>query len=118
MNNKKNYYIGLDIGTDSVGYAAAYEDYSLLKFSGEPVWGTTVFDSASQSDSRRAFRSARRRLDRRQQRVRLIQELFAPEISVLDPHFYTRIAESKLHQEDKTYKKYKNVAAFCAVMTK
>ena len=109
MNNKKNYYIGLDIGTDSVGYAAAHEDYSLLKFSGEPVWGTTVFDSASQSDSRRTFRSARRRLDRRQQRVHLIQELFAPEISVSDPHFYTRIAESKLHQEDKTYKKYKNV---------
>ena len=42
-----NYYIGLDIGTDSVGYAVTDEEYNLLKFHGEPAWGTTVFDEAS-----------------------------------------------------------------------
>lgn len=31
MQNEK-YFIGLDIGTDSVGYAAVSENYDLLKF--------------------------------------------------------------------------------------
>ncbi len=63
---KKKYYLGLDIGTDSVGYAVSWEDYSLCKFHGEPMGGTTLFESANQCDDRRSFRTARRRLDRRQ----------------------------------------------------
>ena len=101
MENKK-YYIGLDIGTDSVGYAASYEDYSLCKFRGEPMWGTHLFDAAEQSSQRRAFRTARRRLDRRQQRVLLLQEIFAAEIGRIDPRFFVRIQESALFQEDKS----------------
>ena len=38
MENK-NYYVGLDIGTDSVGYAVTDERYELCKFKGEPMWG-------------------------------------------------------------------------------
>ena len=40
MKNDKNYYLGLDIGTDSVGYAAteASDEYRLIKYRGEPVW--------------------------------------------------------------------------------
>ena len=30
-NEKKEYYIGLDIGTDSVGYAVTDTSYSLFK---------------------------------------------------------------------------------------
>ena len=37
MKNEK-YYIGLDIGTDSVGYAVTDEQYTLCKFKGEPMW--------------------------------------------------------------------------------
>lgn len=33
----KNYYVGLDIGTDSVGYAVTDEQYNLCKFKGEPM---------------------------------------------------------------------------------
>ena len=69
----KSYYLGLDIGTDSVGYAVTDEQYQLIKFHGEPAWGATVFDEASLNGERRSFRTARRRLDRRQQRVKLIQ---------------------------------------------
>lgn len=29
-----NYYLGLDIGTDSEGYAVTDENYNLLKFNG------------------------------------------------------------------------------------
>ncbi len=29
-----NYYLGLDIGTETVGYAVTDENYNLLKFNG------------------------------------------------------------------------------------
>ena len=98
----KNYFLSLDIGTDSVGYAATDENYNLLKFHGEPVWGATVFDAASLNTDRRAFRTARRRLDRRQQRIDLLQQLFAKEIGKTDPRFFIRLEESTLYPEDKS----------------
>lgn len=96
---KTNYYIGLDIGTDSVGYAVTDEEYNLCRFKGEPMWGVTLFDEAQPAVKRRSFRAARRRLDRRHQRVRLIMELFAEEISKVDKDFYRRIKESYLYPE-------------------
>ena len=100
MKYDNNYYLGLDIGTDSVGYAVTDTKYNLLKFHGEPAWGTTIFDAASLCDERRMHRTARRRLDRRQQRVALIQELFAPEIAKVDARFYIRQKESQLFRSD------------------
>lgn len=97
---KKKIYLGLDIGTDSVGYAVTDKEYNLLKFHGEPAWGVTIFDEASLCDERRSFRTARRRLDRRQQRVTLIQELFAPEVSKKDERFFIRLKESAMYRED------------------
>ena len=91
MKNEK-YYVGLDIGTDSVGYAVTNESYSLCKFKGEPMWGVTLFDEAQLAVDRRNFRVARRRLDRRQQRVRLLQELFAKEIAKEDANAGTPVA--------------------------
>lgn len=98
MKDQK-YFVGLDIGTNSVGYAVAGEDYSLCKFHGEPMWGVTLFDEAQPAVQRRSFRTARRRLDRRQQRVRLVRELFAREISKIDEGFFKRISESYLFPE-------------------
>ena len=98
--NSKKYYLGLDIGTDSVGYAACDEEYNLLKFHGDPAWGTTIFDAASLNAERRGFRSARRRLDRRQQRVFLLRELFAPEIAKTDDRFFIRLSEVKYFELD------------------
>lgn len=103
MKNEK-YFLGLDIGTDSVGYAVTDENYSLSKFKGEPMWGVTLFDEAESAADRRAFRTARRRLDRRQQRVRLLQELFAGEIAKVDEGFYKRIRESYLYPESEEQK--------------
>lgn len=99
---QKNYYLGLDIGTDSVGYAATDEQYCLKKFRGEPVWGSTTFEAATLSQERRSMRTARRRLDRRQQRVKLIEEIFAPEVCRIDPQFFIRRQESALFAEDRT----------------
>ena len=96
----KNYYIGLDIGTDSIGYAAADESYRLLKYKGEPVWGSHIIEEANLKTERRQHRTERRRLDRRQQRVTLIKEIFAKEIAKIDPDFYKREEESALLAED------------------
>ncbi|MBQ4071455.1 MAG: type II CRISPR RNA-guided endonuclease Cas9 [Clostridia bacterium] len=96
----KKYYVGLDIGTDSVGYAVTDEEYNLRKFKGEPMWGVHLFEEAELNSKRRAFRTARRRLDRRQARVKLVREIFAREIAKVDEGFYRRIDESALWRED------------------
>ena len=91
MKKQNNYFLGLDIGTDSVGFAAVADDYSLLRLHQKEAWGTTVFDEASLSEERRMFRTSRRRLDRKQQRVLFTQELFAKEIAKTDPDFFVRL---------------------------
>ena len=96
MKNDK-YFIGFDIGTDSVGYAVTSENYELCKCKGEPMWGVTLFDEAQTAAGRRSVRTARRRLDRKQQRVQLVMELFAEEINKVDAGFYKRIKESYLY---------------------
>lgn len=99
---ENGYYVGLDIGTNSVGYAVTDEKYTLKKYHGEPMWGSAVFEEAKTKAERRGFRTARRRLDRRQQRVKLTQEIFAKEIAKVDASFFIRIKESGLYREDTT----------------
>lgn len=99
---QKDYYIGLDIGTDSVGYAVTDTDYALMRHKGEPMWGVNLFDEAYLCVDRRTFRTARRRTERRKVRIRLLRELFAKEIAKVDPDFYKRIDESALWDEDRT----------------
>lgn len=96
----EEYYLGLDIGTNSVGYAVTDPQYKILKYHGEPMWGSHVFEEGSQCAERRGFRTARRRLNRRQQRVRFVQEIFAHEIEKVDSRFFLRIKESALYRED------------------
>lgn len=95
-------YIGIDIGTNSVGIAQTDENYRVLKFRGNAMWTSAVFESAAQSAECRGFRVARRRLDRRQQRRDLLIELMAPAIVDIDPDFFKRIRESALWADDKT----------------
>lgn len=99
MNTKK-YYVGLDIGTNSVGYAVTDTDYKLLKHGGEPMWGSHVFEEGKQAEERRSFRIARRRNNRKKQRVALVSEIFAPEIAKVDERFFIRRKESALFRED------------------
>lgn len=98
---QSKYFLGLDVGTNSVGYAVTDENYRLLKFRGEPMWGSHIFEAGNQCAERRNFRTGRRRLDRRQQRVRLVQELFAREVAKVDERFFIRLKESALYGEDR-----------------
>ena len=97
--NPKKYFVGLDVGTDSVGYAVTDERYRLCRFKGEHMWGVTLFEEAQTAEARRGFRTARRRLDRRQQRLHLLSELFAEEIGRIDEKFFWRIQNSYLIRE-------------------
>ncbi len=102
--NRGEYYLGFDIGTDSVGWAVTDNNYNILKFNGKAMWGVRSFDEAQTAAERRTFRTARRRLQRRRQRIELLQEIFAEEISSSDPGFFQRLNDSKFYPEDKTDK--------------
>ena len=97
-----NYYLGLDIGTNSVGWAVTDEKYNILKSHGKAMWGIRLFEEGKTAEERRLHRSARRRQDRKVQRIKLLQELFAEEIAKADPGFYLRLEESKFWSDDKT----------------
>ncbi len=104
MGNKKNfeeYYLGLDIGTDSVGWAVTDLDYNVLNFNRKAMWGIRLFKSGETAAARRVFRSSRRRLARRKQRLNLLKEIFKPEIEKVDPKFFERMSESFFHKEEK-----------------
>ena len=40
------YYIGLDLGTSSVGWAVTDENYNLVKKHGKDLWGVREFEEA------------------------------------------------------------------------
>lgn len=95
------YYLGLDIGTDSVGWAATDLDYNILKLNKRALWGIRLFDAADTAAAMRGFRSARRRVARQKWRLGLLQDLFSTAVAKEDPTFFLRLKESNLHIEDK-----------------
>lgn len=101
MKEIKKIFIGLDMGTTSVGWAATDENYEVIKKNGKALWGIRLFDEAQTAEDRRMHRIARRRIERRSRRIDLLQELFAQEICKKDSGFYERLNESGLHKEDK-----------------
>lgn len=113
---QKNYYLGLDIGTNSIGWAVVDERYHIMKFHGKLMWGSRLFDEAKTAENRRQNRATRRRLQRRRQRLDILQELFAEEICKVDPGFYQRLKDSALYADDKDVEQSNSLfadALFC-----
>jgi CRISPR-associated protein Cas9/Csn1, subtype II/NMEMI len=104
-----DYYLGLDIGTDSVGWAVADKDYNILNFNGKAMWGIHLFDSGNTAEDRRIHRIARRRLERRKQRIKLLQEIFADEMNKVDPKFFERLNDSFFQIEDRKHKTHDTI---------
>lgn len=104
MKKMEDYYIGLDIGTSSVGWAVTDENYKIPKFNGKKMWGVRLFEEAKTAKERRIQRGARRRLNRRKERINLLQNFFAVEISKIDKKFFLRLKNSDLYREDKDKK--------------
>lgn len=99
---EQKYYIGLDIGTSSVGWAVTDEDYNLLRAKGKDLWGVRLFDKAETSAERRSHRTARRRLQREKLRNAYVRDIFSDAVNTVDPGFFQRLQDSKYFQEDKT----------------
>lgn len=113
MKQRQEYYIGLDCGTSSVGWAVTDEKYDLLKTKRKvkkndktkskqcTLWGVRLFDEAETAATRRIARSTRRRNARAKERLKLLRLLFRDEIAKVDPEFYNRLRESFYYEEDK-----------------
>lgn len=98
---EKNYYLGLDLGSNSVGWAATDEDYNFLRLKGKTAWGARIFSEAKDCKERRTYRSNKRRLARRKYRLVLLKQLFAEEMTKVDKTFFLRLANSTYLEEDK-----------------
>lgn len=98
---EKEYYLGLDMGTNSVGWAVTDDAYNLIRFKGKDMWGIREFDEANPAVERRTHRTSRRRKQRNAVRMGLIRSYFADEIQKVDSNFYQRLDNSFFHVEDK-----------------
>ena len=104
---QKDYNIGLDIGTASVGYAVIDDNFNIIKKGNKrkALWGARLFDMATTAVERRNFRSTRRRYDRRRERIRLLQDEFREEINKVDPTFFQKLKTSNISPDDIKNKK-------------
>ena len=94
------YYLGLDLGTSSIGWAVTDENYRLLRAKGKDLWGIREFEEASTAVERRTHRISRRRHQRAVVRNGLLKEYFYDEIVKKDPLFFQRLDNSKYHLEE------------------
>lgn len=99
--SENKYYVGLDCGTSSVGWAVTDEYYHILRAKGKSMWGSRLFDEAETAADRRVKRSTRRRNRRARNRIKLLNQIFSEEIAKVDPDFFIRLRESFFLEEDK-----------------
>ena len=84
-------YLGLDLGTNSVGWAVTDGNFKLLRKRNQHLWGIRLFDEAKTANDRRMFRTQRKRLERRRARIFELRQLFVDEIQKVDPNFFHRL---------------------------
>ena len=95
------YFLGLDIGTTSVGYAVTDENFNLIKAKGKKLWGVRLFEEAVNSEARRLKRANRRRLVRKKLKIEWLNEIFSEEMNKIDKNMLSRIKFSNLWEDDK-----------------
>lgn len=99
--NSKEYFIGLDMGTSSVGWAVTDTNYNLLRAKGKDMWGVRLFSEANTAADRRSHRTSRRNHNRKKAREGILKMLFSDEINKIDPGFFERLTDSKFYLDDK-----------------
>ena len=99
---KIKYYIGVDIGTNSVGWAVIDENGYLLNKGKHHLWGSRLFDQAQTAQNRRNYRSSRRRYNKRKERIRLLQMIMSDMVLEVDSSFFIRLEKTTfLDKEEK-----------------
>lgn len=99
--NNSTYYLGLDLGTNSIGWAVTDTEYSLIRKKGKDLWGIREFEEGEFAYKRTFQRLKRRRRQREQVRLGLLRSYFADDIKKVDPDFFVRIDNSKFLRDDK-----------------
>lgn len=99
MKNR-NYHIGLDIGTSSIGWAIMDDDFKIMRVKGKKGIGVRLFNEGNTAAERRSYRTTRRRYARRKWRLRLLEEIFDPYMAEVDPYFFARMKESNISPKD------------------
>lgn len=114
----KPYSIGLDIGTNSVGWAVITDSYKVpskkmkvlgntsKKYVKKNLLGALLFESGITAEGRRLKRTARRRYTRRRNRILYLQEIFSREMAKIDESFFQRLDDSFLVPDEKRDSKY------------
>ncbi len=97
----EKYYLGLSLGKGTTGWAVTKPNYEIFRKHGQTLWGIRQYPEAKTKEERRIKRTARRNLMRKKRRIQILQEIFAEEISKIDPGFFMRLKESKYYPEDK-----------------
>ena len=100
----KEYYIGLDIGTNSIGWAVTDTNYNILKKNRKFLYGVRLFEEAKTAVERRINRNNRRRLDKRNDRLKFLKNSFEKYILEKDSLFFERMEDSFFYEEDKRTK--------------
>ena len=88
-------------GKNAVGFAGTDENYNIIKKHQKHLFGVRAFEEGKPAQERRVFRASRRRLQRKKERIKLLQELLQNEIDKIDRGFFQRLNESMFHIEDK-----------------
>lgn len=100
---KKGITLGLDMGTNSLGWAVVDNSTNdLVSYHGHPMWGVRMFSESSSAEDRRKKRGARRRYQRRRQRILLLREIFQKETCDKDPYFFYRMDQAFYVSDDRT----------------
>lgn len=94
------YFIGLDIGTSSIGWVVVDENGKILRIKGKTAIGARLFREGQTAEERRLYRTTRRRLNRRKWRLKLLDEIFDPYITPVDATFFARLKQSNLSPKD------------------
>lgn len=103
-NSDREYNIGIDAGTASVGWAVIDDESGdLCYFKNKPTWGSRLFTEADFASTARGPRGQRRRYDRRRQRLNLLQNFFKDEIEKVDPEFFFRLNNSFRVKEERNF---------------
>ena len=103
MKNEKKYNIGLDLGTGSVGWCVTDENNNIVKHNSKNMWGARIFEEAHTAETRRNFRSARRRADRRKERINILQSLLKDDMDKEYENFFPMLRNTYLVPEEKGF---------------
>lgn len=95
------YNIGLDIGTNSVGWAVTDLENNILKHGNKNMWGARLFDEGQTAAERRNFRGTRRRIERRKERINILQSLMLDDMEKEYPNFFPMLRETSKIKEEK-----------------